>query len=52
MKQISSKYRLIVFLVASVIPFDNNLTAFLIVASLVEGYMLIESIDAIVIFLF
>ena len=37
-----------VFLVAVVIFLANNLTVFLIVESLIDGYMLIASTDAIV----
>ena len=37
-----------VFLVAMVSVLAKNLTAFLIFASLIEGYMLIESTDTIV----
>ena len=43
-----SKQRLIVFLVSLVSVLEKYLTAFLIVASLIEGYILITSTDAIV----
>ena len=43
-----SNHRLIVFLVAAVIPLEKNITAFLIVASFIEGYILTSSTDAIV----
>ena len=39
---------LILFLVYAVSPLVKNLTAFLIVESFIEGYMLIASTDAIV----
>ena len=47
-KRMSSRHRLIVFLIAAVIFLANNITAFLIVEGLIEGYMLIASTDAIV----
>ena len=43
-----SRHRLIVFLVALVIVLAKNLTAFLIVASFMEGCMLIASTETIV----
>ena len=43
-----SKQRLIVFLTSLVSFLVKNLTAFLIVASLIYGYMFIASTDAIV----
>ena len=47
-KHMSSKQRLVVFLVNDVSIFVKNITAFLVVAGLIEGYMLITSTDAIV----
>ena len=44
----SSRQIFIVFLVAMVSFLAKNLTVFLIFASLIEGYMLIASTDAIV----
>ena len=43
----SSKNRLILFLVEVLITFENNITAFFIVASLIKGYMFILSINAV-----
>ena len=48
MKQMSSRNRLMVFLVSAIRFIAKNLAAFLIVESLIEGYMLIASTDAIV----
>ena len=48
-KQMSSRHRLIVFLVAVVNFLEKNLTAFLIVESLIEGYMLKALTEAFVI---
>ena len=48
LKCMSSKKRLIVFLVSLLSFLAKNLTAFLIVASFIDGYMLIASTDAIV----
>ena len=47
-KWVSSRQRLMVFLVSLVSFLVKYLTAFLIVASLMDGYMLIVSTDAIV----
>ena len=47
-KRMSSRHRLIVFLIAAVIFLAKNITAFLIVEGLIEGYMLIASTDTIV----
>ena len=47
-KRMSSRHRLMVFLVAAVSFIADNLTAFLIVEILIKGYMLIASTDAIV----
>ena len=47
-KLMRSKHRLIFFLVAAVIFIEKNVTAFLIVASLIDRYMIISSTDAIV----
>ena len=44
----SSKNRLIIFLVDAVITLDKNINAFLIVVSFIEGYMLTASTDTIV----
>ena len=44
-KWMSYSHRLMVFLVAAVSLLANNLTAFLVVASLIDGYMLIASTD-------
>ena len=46
--RMSSRHRLMVFLVAEASFIANNLTAFLIVESLIDGYMLIASTDDIV----
>ena len=43
-----SKHRLIVFLVSLVSFLAKNLTAFFILASMIEGYILIASTDAII----
>ena len=47
-KRMISRHILVVFLVAVVIFIVKNITAFLIVESLIEGYMLIASTDTIV----
>ena len=47
-KRMSSKHILVVFLVAVVSFLVKNLTAFLIVEILIEGYMLIASTETIV----
>ena len=47
-KWMSSRHRLMVFLVSVVSFLAKNLTAFLVVASLMDGYILIASTDAIV----
>ena len=47
-KRMSSRKRSIVFLVAAVIFLEKNITAFVIVASLMGGYMLTASTDGIV----
>ena len=47
-KRMSSRHRLMVFLVAAVSFLAKNLTSFLIVGSFIDGYMLIASTDAIV----
>ena len=44
----SSRHRLAVFLVASASFLADNLIAFLIVESLIDGHMLIESTDDII----
>ena len=44
-KRMGYKHRLIYFLVAVLILLENNITAFLIVASFIEGYILTESTD-------
>ena len=43
-----SKNKLIIFLVAAVDFQEEKFTAFMIVASLIDGYMLTQSTDAIV----
>ena len=43
----SSKNRLILFLIELLITFENNITAFFIVASLIKGYIFILSINAV-----
>ena len=48
LNRMSSRHRLMVFLVAAVIFLAKNITAFLIVNSLVERCMLIASNDTIV----
>ena len=47
-KQMRSRQRLIVFLVAVVSFLEKNITAFLIVDRLMDGYMVKESTDDIV----
>ena len=47
-KFMSYRHKLMVFLVAMVSSLENNLTAFLIVESCIQGLMLITSTDAIV----
>ena len=47
-KWINSKQSLMVFLVSLVIFLASYLTAFLIVASLIDGYMMIAPTDAMV----
>ena len=46
-KQMSSRHRLTVFLAAAVSFLAKNITTFLIFESLIYGYMLIVSTDAI-----
>ena len=47
-KRMSSRHRLMVFLVAALSFITKNFTAFLIVEIFIEGYMLIASTDTIV----
>ena len=47
-KRMSSRHRLVVFLVSAVSFLAKNPTAFLIVEIFIDGYMLIASTDAIV----
>ena len=47
-KWMSSRHKLMVFLVAAVSFLANNLAAFLIIASLIDGYTLIAPTDGIV----
>ena len=48
LNRMSSRHRLMVFLVAAVSFLADNITDFLIFEILIEGYMLIASTDAIV----
>ena len=47
-KRMSSRQKLMVFLIAVVIFPANNITVFIIIETFIKGYMLIASTDAVV----